>query len=85
MYQTEAEHLPFVPDRPDQRQRVLHWQQAGTPVPQTTVRSLLLSRSRAGEEEVRTPGMEHPLRVQRDGLEDQHPTAQHVPQPIRRQ
>lgn len=50
------------------------------PVSQAAVRAVLLPRPGAGAKDVRTHRVEHPLRVQRLGLEDLRAAAGHVPQ-----
>ena len=49
-------------------------------LPQDAVRSVLLPRSGPRAPQVRTSGLEHPLRVQRDRPANQRATAADVPQ-----
>lgn len=49
---------------------------------ENVVRSVLLPRPCAREEEVWRAGMEHSVRVQRDRFTHQRETAAHVPQPV---
>lgn len=51
-------------------------------IQEAALRPLLLPRFGARATEVRAPGLEHSVRVQRDGPADQRPAAAHVPEPV---
>lgn len=78
-----SQHTPIVHERPHLRHGVVRELQTKRHLQETVVRSLLLPRSHSGEKEVRSVGLEHKVRVQRDRFENQRDAASDVSERVR--